>query len=85
MRASLASSVTTPAREPKKVDQLFKAIVEAKQKNGENTDNLDPLTFKKFVQDETKRLQRSLGCKKIQYIVNLEKGKVKLKAIRGES
>lgn len=74
-----------PSREPKKVDQLFKAIVEAKQKNSENIDNLDPLTFKKFVQDETKRLQRSLNCKKIQYVVYAEKGKVKLKAIRGES
>lgn len=74
-----------PSREPKKVDQLFKAIVEAKQKNGENIDSLDPLAFKKFVQDETKRLQRSLDCKKIQYVVNVEKGKVKLKAIRGES
>ena len=73
-----------PSRESEKVDQLLKAMVDAKRKCGESIGNLDPLAFKKFIQDKTKQLQKSLGCKTVQYVVSVEEGKVKLKAIRGD-
>ncbi len=73
-----------PSRESEKVDQLLKAMVDAKRKCGESIGNLDPLAFKKFIQNKTKQLQKSLGCKTIQYVVSVEEGKAKLKAIRGE-
>ena len=73
-----------PSRESEKVDQLLKAMVDAKRKCGESVGNLDPLAFKKFIQDKTKKLQKSLGCKTVQYVVSVEEGKAKLKAIRGE-
>lgn len=73
-----------PSREPEKVDLLLQAMVDAKRKCGESVGNLDPMTFKKFIQDKTKKLQKSLGCKTIQYIVSVEEGKAKLKAIRGD-
>ena len=73
-----------PSHESEKVDQLLKAMVDAKRKCGESVGNLDPLAFKKFIQDKTKQLQKSLGCKTVQYVVSVEEGKAKLKAIRGE-
>ena len=73
-----------PSRESEKVDQLLKAMVDAKRICGESVGNLDPLAFKKFIQDKTKKLQKSLGCKTVQYVVSVEEGKAKLKAIRGD-
>ena len=73
-----------PSRESEKVDQLLKAMVDARRKCGESIRNLDPLAFKKFVQDKTAQLQKRLGCKTVQYVVSVEEGKVKLKAIRGD-
>ena len=84
--AADGNSVTCsdPAREPEKVDQLLKAMVEAKRKCGESVSKLDPMTFQKFVQKKTKQLQKKLGCKKVQYIVSIEGGKTKLKAVSGD-
>ena len=73
-----------PSREPEKVDQLLKAMVEAKRKCGESVANLDPMVFQKFLRDKTKQLQQSLRCKKVEYIVTIEEGKTKLKAVRGD-
>ncbi len=73
-----------PAREKDKVDQLLKAIVEAKRQAGERVDNIDPLTFAKFVGEKTKQVKDSLGCDKVQFSVSVEEGKVKLKAVKSE-
>ena len=69
-----------PAKEPEKVNQLFAAFVEAKKKCGENTDNLGADAFKKFVQQKTEQLKRDFRCQQVEYVVEVEKGQVKLKA-----
>ena len=71
-----------PTAEKEKVDQLLKAVVEAKRSVGESVDNLDPMAFAKFVGDKTKQIRDSLGCDKVQFSVSVEEGKVKLKAVK---
>ncbi|HEV2349943.1 MAG TPA: MXAN_5187 C-terminal domain-containing protein [Terriglobia bacterium] len=71
-----------PASEKEKVDQLLKAVVEAKRTVGESVDNIDPLAFARFVGDKTKQIRDSLGCEKVQFSVSVEEGKVKLKAAK---
>ena len=69
-----------PAKEPEKVDQLFAAFLDAKKKCGENTENLGADAFKKFVKQKTDQLKRELQCQQVEYVVEVEKGQVKLKA-----
>jgi hypothetical protein len=69
-----------PSQEPEKVNQLFAAFVEAKKKCGENTDNLGAAAFKKFIQQKTEQLKRDFRCQQVEYVVEVERGQVKLKA-----
>jgi hypothetical protein len=72
-----------PEKEKDKVDQLLKAMVEAKRQVGERVDNIDPAAFAKFVREKTKQIKDSLGCDKVQFSVSVEEGKVKFKAVKG--
>ena len=74
-----------PPDEQDKVDLLLKALISAKQKVGEKTDNVDPAAFAKFVADKTQQVRESLGCEKVQFTVSVEEGKVKLKAGKPEA
>lgn len=73
-----------PSGEKEKVEQLLKAVVEAKRKAGESVDNIDPMAFARFVGDKTRQIRESLGCEKVQFSVSVEEGKVKLKAVKSE-
>ena len=73
-----------PEKEPDKVDQLLKAMVEAKRQVGERVDNIDPHAFSKFVREKTQQIKEALGCEKVLFSVSVEKGKVKFKAVKGE-
>ena len=73
-----------PTAEKENVDQLLKAVVDAKRQVGESVDNIDPMAFAKFVGDKTKQIRDSLGCEKVQFSVSVEEGKVKLKAVKLE-
>jgi hypothetical protein len=73
-----------PEMEKEKVEQLLKAVIEAKRRVGERVDNIDPVAFQKFVREKTKLLKESLGCEKVQFNVSVEDGKVKLKAVKAE-
>jgi len=65
--------------EPARVEALFQALSEARQKTGEkNSANL--ASFKKFVQQKTEQLRKEYGCKTVEYSVELQAGQVKLKA-----
>lgn len=62
-----------------KVESLFHALAEARQKTGEkNSANLD--SFRKFVRQKTEQLRKEYGCKTVEYSVELQGGQVKLKA-----
>jgi hypothetical protein len=73
-----------PEKEQGKVDELLKAVVEARRQVGERVDDLDPLSFKKFLGEKTREVKQSLGCEKVQFSVSVEEGKVKFKAVKSD-
>ncbi len=62
-----------------KVEKLYHALTAAKQKNGENVSgSLD--SFKSFVQKKTQEIRKQHKCEKVEYAVEVQDGKVKLRA-----
>ena len=84
-----ASSVTTafrmtcsqPESEPDKVEQLYEALVSAKQSAGEDIGKLSRASFNEFVRKKTKDLQKQQNCHDVEYVVETVDGQVKLKAL----
>ena len=65
--------------EREKVEQLYRALVDAKKKSGEAVSgNLD--SFSHFLQKKTTELRKQHSCDAVVYSVELQDGQVKLKA-----
>ncbi len=70
------SDVTT---EKDRVEKLYKALAEAKQKAGEPVSgNFE--SFSSFVQKKTSQIRKQYGCHSVEYTVEVQDGQVKLKA-----
>jgi hypothetical protein len=69
-----------PSKEGDKVKQLYEALLEAKKKAGEKTDNLTLDSFSKFVSSKADQLKSQKGSKEVEFAVSTEGGQVKLKA-----
>ncbi len=64
-----------------KVQQLFNAMTEARQKAGDaaaGSANFD--SFKAFVKKKTEQIRKDYGCHAVEYSVEMEGGQVRLKA-----
>jgi len=77
--ASFALSFSDPDREHEKVETLYRKLIEARTKAGEKTEGPTLKDFERFVQQKSKEL-REKGGQDIEYTVNVEAGRVKLKA-----
>ena len=65
--------------EADKVEKLYAALTSAKKQHGEkNPGTLD--SFKSFVQKKTQEIRKQHGCAKVEYAVEVQDGKVKLRA-----
>jgi hypothetical protein len=65
--------------EGEKVERLYQALAAAKKKNGENVSgSLD--SFKSFVQKKTQEIRKQHKCERVEYAVEVQDGKVKLRA-----
>jgi hypothetical protein len=65
--------------EADKVEKLYQALSAAKKKNGENVSgSLD--SFKSFVHKKTQEIRKQHKCEKVEYAVEVQDGKVKLRA-----
>jgi hypothetical protein len=72
-------SCSDASAESKNVEALFKALADARTKAGEkSTANVD--SFKKFVQQKTTEIRKQYGCQAVEYSIEMQAGKVKLKA-----
>jgi len=72
-------SWSDPKAEGAKVEELFRALAEARKQTGEkSTASLE--SFKKFVQQKTQQLRKEYDCNTVEYAVELQGGQVKLKA-----
>lgn len=79
--AAYRTTFSEPDREVDKVEQLFKALVSAKELAGEETGNLSRERFDDFVRKKTRELQKQKKCKDVEYVVETVDGQVKLKAL----
>jgi hypothetical protein len=79
--AAFRITCSEPDREKDKVDQLYHAFLEAKQKAGEHTGKLTPSSFNEFVRKKTKDLRKQKNCREVEYVVEVVDGQVKLKAL----
>lgn len=89
--AAGAAAGVAPAEEPlriecsdvqsekDRVEKLYKALAEAKQKAGEPiSGNFE--SFSSFVQKKTSQIRKQYGCHSVEYTVEVQDGQVKLKA-----
>jgi hypothetical protein len=70
-----------PEKEEQKVEQLYRAFVEAKKQAGEATEKVTRAGFSEFVRKKTKDLQLKKNCRDVEYVVETVEGQVKLKAL----
>lgn len=75
-----AVSWDDPDHEKKKVEQLFAAFREAKEKAGEDTEPLTMDAFQKFVRQKTDQLKKQQDAHEVEYVVTLEGKHARLKA-----
>jgi hypothetical protein len=73
-------ATSDPDRETDKVQDLYRALVEAKKNAGESTDALTLDNFREFVRLKTQQLKKQKGTDQVEYTVSIENGQVKLKA-----
>ena len=77
--SSFALSFSDPDREHEKVEILYRKLIEARTEAGEKTEGPTLKDFQRFVQQKSKEL-REKGGLDVEYTVNVEGGRVKLKA-----
>ncbi len=79
-KALAAVVCTNPAREPKKVEQLYEAFREALETSGETTTRLSREQFEQFLRQKTEQLREQSGSRVVEFVVSVEDGKPRLKA-----
>ena len=68
-------------KDHERVQQLFTAMVEAKQKAGDaNAASASYDSFKAFVKKKTDQIRKEYGCHSVEYTVEMDNGQVRLKA-----
>jgi hypothetical protein len=82
--ATVRVVLSDPDTETEKVTQLLQAMHEARRLTGERDNNLDAIAFHKFIRDKIKQVRATLGCKRVQFSIAVEGGKVKFKAAKWE-
>lgn len=65
------------------VRQLYDALIEAKMKCGEPTDDLSFPRFHHLIATKTDNLKERLGCERVRFSIDVEGGRVSFKA-KGE-
>jgi hypothetical protein len=78
-QAPFSVAFSDPKTESKNVEALFHAVSAARDDAGEKTSgNLE--SFRKFVQQKTTEIRKQYGCQAVEYSIEMQSGKVKLKA-----
>ena len=75
----LTIQCSDPGTERDQVENLYKALAEAKKKSGEaETGNFD--SFQSFVRKKTAQIRKQYGCSTVEFTVETREGHVHLKA-----
>ena len=65
-------------KEKDRVEKLYQALAQAKQKSGKGVGDLE--SFTAFVQKKTDQIRKQYGCQAVEFSVDISDGDVKLKA-----
>jgi hypothetical protein len=88
--ASAAAAAPAPSNQPftvecsdtkkekDRVEKLYLALAQAKQKSGKGVGDLE--SFTAFVQKKTDQIRKQYGCQAVEFSVDISDGDVKLKA-----
>jgi len=77
--AVFALSLSDPEHEKEKIYVLYEKLIEARTQAGQRSGAPSLKDFENFVREKTKDL-KDKGGRKVEYSVNIENGRVKLKA-----
>jgi hypothetical protein len=79
-----SAQLTDVEKDRTRVELLYQALVEAKQKAGEKLGAAASFeSFSSFVKKKTEQIRKDYACETVEYSVELEAGKVRLKAKAG--
>jgi hypothetical protein len=78
-RAVFALSLSNPEHEKEKIYALYEKLIEARTQTGQKSGTPSLKDFENFVREKTKDLKHQ-GGSNVEYSVNIENGRVKLKA-----
>jgi hypothetical protein len=79
-----SAQLTDVEKDRKHVESLYHALVEAKKNAGEKLGDAASFdSFSMFVKKKTDQIRKQYSCEAVEYSVELEAGKVKLKAKAG--
>lgn len=79
-----SAQLTDVEKDRKHVESLYKALVEAKKNAGEKLGDAASFdSFSSFVKKKTDQIRKQYACDAVEYSVELEAGKVRLKAKAG--
>jgi hypothetical protein len=78
--SDLAVLCKDPAREPRKVEQIYAAFKQALERSGQPVDQLSPQAFERFLRQKVEQLRRQQGAQEVEVVVSVEDGKASLKA-----
>jgi hypothetical protein len=79
-----SAQLTDVEKDRKHVESLYQALVEAKKNAGEKLgDAASFASFSLFVKKKTDQIRKQYACEAVEYSVELEAGKVRLKAKAG--
>jgi hypothetical protein len=68
------------AREPRKVEQIYKAFRRALECSGKSVDTLSPRAFEEFLRRKVEQLRKQKGGEDVEVVVSVEEGRPVLKA-----
>ncbi len=78
------AQLTDVEKDRKRVESLYQALVEAKKNAGEKLGDAASFdSFSSFVKKKTDQIRKQYACDAVEYSVELEAGKVRLKAKAG--
>lgn len=78
-RAVFALSLSNPEHEKEKIYVLYEKLIEARTQTGQRSGTPSLKDFENFVREKTRDLKHK-GGRNVEYSVNIENGRVKLKA-----
>jgi hypothetical protein len=68
-----------PHKQDQEVRQLYDALLAARTRNGEELPDKGFKSFRAFVEKKTDELRKTRNCRSVEYSVELDNGKVRLK------